>query len=99
MPLTPDQAVALVRELLAPAYVNEHPLTKGVIASIPEGKGNYTPDAVSRTAIDLAWHIVAAECRFLNAVASGAFDFSGAARPEALEAPMDVVRWYSGAFG
>jgi uncharacterized damage-inducible protein DinB len=98
MPLTPDQAVALVRELLAPAYVNEHPLTKGVIASIPEGKGGYKPDAVSRTAIDLAWHIAAAECRFLNGVASGAFDFTGGTRPEALDKPMDIVRWYSSAF-
>jgi len=81
MPLTPDQAVAVVRELLVPAYVNEHPLTKSVIGAIPEGKGGYTPDAVGRSAIDLAWHIAAAECRFLNAVANGAFDSSGGTRP------------------
>jgi uncharacterized damage-inducible protein DinB len=98
MPLSSEQAVAVVRELLVPAYVNEHPLTKGVIAAIPEGKTGYTPDAVSRTAIDLAWHIVAVECRFLNAVASGAFDFSGGTRPETMDTPMDVVRWYSSAF-
>ncbi len=81
-----------------PSYVNEHPLTKGVLASIPEGHSDYRPDAVSRSAINLAWHIVAAECRFLNAVASGAFDFSGATKPATTETP-DIVKWYSSAFG
>ena len=98
MPLTSEQAVAVVRELLVPAYVNEHPLTKGVIASIPEGKADFAPDTISRTAIDLAWHIVAAECRFLNAVAAGAFDFSGGTRPDSVRKPGEVVTWYSSAF-
>src|SRR5436305_4292275 len=99
MPLTPEQTVAVVRELLMPAYVNEHPLTKGVIAAIPETKGGYKPHEASRTAIDLAWHIVAAECRFLNAVVNGAFDYSGSVRPDAMHKPMDVVKWYSSEFG
>jgi uncharacterized damage-inducible protein DinB len=98
MPLTPDQAVVIVRELFVPAYVSEHPLTKGVIASIPEQKGDFKPDDVSRSAIDLAWHIVAAECRFLNAVANGAFDYSGGMRPDTMTKAMDVVKWYSNAF-
>jgi hypothetical protein len=51
-----------------------------------------------RSAIDLAWHIVASETRFLEAVASGAFDFSGAARPESIRTPADVVDWYSERF-
>jgi uncharacterized damage-inducible protein DinB len=98
MPLTPEQAVVVVRELFVPAYVSEHPLTKGVIAAIPEQKSGFKPDEVSRSAIDLAWHIAAAECRFLNAVANGAFDYTGSARPETIATPMDVVRWYSKAF-
>ena len=98
MALTPEQAVVLVRELFVPAYVNEHPLTKGVIASIPEQKGGFKPDEVSRSAMDLAWHIVAAECRFLNAVVNGAFDYSGGTRPDTIQKPMDVVKWYSNEF-
>ena len=98
MPLSSDQAVAVVSELLVPAYVNEHPLTKGVIASIPADKAPYKPEDVARSALDLAWHIVAAECRFLNAVASGAFDFTGGARPPEIQKPTDVVSWYSGEF-
>ena len=38
MPLTAEQALAVVRELLVPAHVNEHPLTKGVIASLDTGR-------------------------------------------------------------
>jgi uncharacterized damage-inducible protein DinB len=98
MPLTSDQAAAVVRELLVPLYVNEHPLTKGVISAIPEQKAGYTPDDVSRSAIDLAWHIVSAECRFLDAVIAGAFDFSGSARPEDVKTPIGVVQWYSSTF-
>ena len=98
MPLTAEQALAVVRELLVPAYVNEHPLTKGVIASIPEGKADYKPDAISRSALDLAWHIVAAECRFLNAISAGAFDFSGGTKPDSIRKPGEVVTWYSSAF-
>jgi uncharacterized damage-inducible protein DinB len=99
MPLSRDQAIAVVRELFVPAYVNEHPLTKGVIASIPADHAAYTPHDVARSAIDLAWHIVTAECRFLNAVASGAFDFTGGTRPPDIQKPTDVVSWYSGEFG
>ena len=99
MPLTADQAVALVREVFVPLYTNEHPLTKGVIASIPADKAGYKPDDVARSAIDLAWHLAAAECRFLNAVAAGAFDLTGGSRPPEIQKPTDVVSWYSGAFG
>ena len=98
MPLTAEQALAVVRELLVPAYVNEHPLTKGVIASIPEGKADYKPDAISRSALDLAWHIVAAECRFLSAISAGAFDFSGGTKPDSIRKPGEVVTWYSSTF-
>jgi uncharacterized damage-inducible protein DinB len=98
MPLTAEQAIALVREVWMPTYVNEHPLTKGVIASIPAGKASYAPDDVARSAIDLAWHIVAAESMFLAAVPTGGFDFTNGTRPESVRTPMDVVKWYSAAF-
>src|SRR5260221_608773 len=51
MPLSSDQAIAVVSELLVPAYVNEHPLTKGVIASIPADKAAYKPEDVARRAL------------------------------------------------
>jgi hypothetical protein len=81
MSMTIEYATAFVRDFFVPVYANEHPLTKGVIASIPADKAGYAPDAVTRPAIDLAWHIVSAEIRFMKAVASGAFDYGNATRP------------------
>ena len=95
MSLTADQAAAVVREMWVPVYVNEHPLTKSVIAAIPAKKADYKPADVARSALELAWHIVSAEHRFLNAVAAGTFDYSA---PSAPKTPSDVVTWYSSAF-
>ena len=95
---TPDQATLILTATGLPALNAEHPVTKRVIAAIPAEKAGYRPDNIVRSAIDLAWHIVASETRFLEAVASGVFDFSGAARPESIRTPADVVDWYSERF-
>ena len=95
--LTPDQAKLILTATL-PSLTAEHAVTKRVIASIPAEKADYRPDHIMRSAIDLAWHIVASEARFLEAVASGAFDFSGPARPESIRTPAAVVDWYSDRF-
>jgi uncharacterized damage-inducible protein DinB len=78
MPLTPDQAVLILKTVGLPNLKAEQPITKSVIAAIPPDKGDYRPDPVTRSAIDLAWHIVAAEDRFLEAVAEGRFDLTPA---------------------
>ena len=96
--LTPDQAKLILTATALPSLGAEHPVTKKVIAAIPAEKADYRPDGILRSAIDLAWHIVASEVRFLEAVASGAFDFSGGARPESIRTPADVVEWYSERF-
>ena len=97
--LTPDQARLILATTGLPSLNAEHAVTKRVIAAIPAEKADYRPDDIGRSAIDLAWHIVAAETRFLEAVASGAFDFSGGTRPESVRTPADVVDWYSERFG
>ena len=96
--LTPDQAILILNASSLPSLVGEHPVTKRVITSIPAAKADYRPDHIMRSAIDLAWHIVASEMRFLEAVAAGAFDFTGGARPESIRTPSDVVDWYSERF-
>jgi uncharacterized damage-inducible protein DinB len=93
--LTPDQAQLILTATALPSLRAEHAVTRTVIAAIPAEKADYRPDGILRSAIDLAWHIVASEVRFLEAVASGAFDFSGGARPESIRTPADVVDWYS----
>jgi len=90
----PAQARFFFENIALPWFRNEHPLTKRVIEAVPPDKGDYRPDPISRTAFELAWHIAAAENRFLDAVASGQFDYSGA-RPEWVRNSADVAKWYA----
>ncbi len=98
MTLTADQARLILAATALPSLNAEHSVTKRVIAAIPAEKADYRPDNIVKSAIDLAWHIVASETRFLEAVASGAFDFSGGTRPDSIRTPADVVDWYSERF-
>jgi len=41
-------------------------------------------DAVSKSALDLAWHIAATEMRFLEAIAAGEFDLTPRPKPESI---------------
>lgn len=97
MSITPEQAVLVLRSVSLPVLLNEHPLTKNVIAAIPAEKADYRPDSVGRSAFELAWHIASAEHRFLHAVVSGAFDYDST-RPETVRTPADVVEWYGQRF-
>lgn len=96
--LSPDQAHLILNAYALPPLLAEHGVTRRVIAAIPEDKAGYRPDEIVRSAIDLAWHIVVSETRFLEAVARGAFDFTGAARPESVRTPSEVVDWYTEQF-
>jgi len=91
--MTPDQAKFLCAQFL-PAVKNEHSLTKRVIEAIPADKGDYRPDANAKSALELAWHIVASEKRFLGGVCAGALDFSPISRPETVRTPADIAAWY-----
>ena len=95
--LTPGQT-ALMRDLAVPALKLEHETTKRVIQAIPTEKADYRPDSVGRTAIELAWHIVASEKRFFTAIAAGGFDFSPIPRPESITTPIAVATWFDETF-
>jgi uncharacterized damage-inducible protein DinB len=92
--LTPDQAAVILKATALPTLKAERPVTQSVIGAIPPDKMDYRPDPVTRSAIDLAWHIVSAENRFLEAVAAGVFDLTPRDRPAAVRIPDDVVRWH-----
>ena len=94
MPLTPEAATLILKTVGLPSIKAEQPITKSVIAAIPADKMDYRPDPITRSAIDLAWHIVSAENRFLEAVAAGVFDLSPRDRPADLRTPSDVARWH-----
>ena len=69
--MQPQQAAVFFNTFSLPALKNEHRITRQIIETIPLDKGEYRPDAVSKTALELAWHIVAAEHRFLEGIAVG----------------------------
>jgi uncharacterized damage-inducible protein DinB len=94
MSLTPDHARFLLTDVFLPTLEREHPTTRRVIEAIPSSGGDYRPDAVSKTAMELAWHIVAAEKRFLEGIVAGEFNFAPISRPENVRTGADIGRWY-----
>jgi len=96
--IQPDQAAFLLHGVFLPGLEREHTLTKNVIAAIPLDQGGYRPDAISKSALDLAWHIAATEMRFLDAVAAGGFDFTPRPRPDSMKTSADLVAWYAPEF-
>jgi uncharacterized damage-inducible protein DinB len=97
MQLTPDLAKFML-SLHLPSLQVEHQTTKRVIEAIPLDKGDFRPDAVSKSALELAWHIVAAEKRFFSGIPAGAFDFSPINRPENVRNSADIAKWFDETF-
>jgi uncharacterized damage-inducible protein DinB len=95
--LTPDQA-EFILGLALPTLKTEHQTTKRVIEAIPLDRGDYRPDAISKTALELAWHIVAAEKRFLSGIHAGAFDFNPIHRPESITNSAGIAAWFDESF-
>ena len=92
IPMQPEQARFLLTVLL-PQIKNEQKITKKVIEAVPVDKGDYQPDPRSMNALDLAWHIAASECFFMDGAATGQFA-SGGQRPENVRNSADVATWY-----
>jgi uncharacterized damage-inducible protein DinB len=95
--LLPERAIFLRDAIGLPSLRNEHAVTRRIIEAIPVDKGDYRPDQVSKSAVDLAYHIAGAEHRFMDAVVNGAFDFT-TPRPDGLTTSADVARWYADTF-
>jgi uncharacterized damage-inducible protein DinB len=93
--MQPEQADFLLHGVYLPGLKNEHRLTKSVIEAIPLDRGDYRPDGISKSALDLAWHITATEMRFLEAVAAGAFDLSPRPLLDSIKTSKDLAAWYS----
>ena len=96
--MTSEHATIILQSVGLPSLKAEHPVTKAVIAAIPAEKMTFAPDSITRSAIDLAWHIVTAENRFLEAVLAGAFDLTPRERPASIRTPDDMNRWYAEGF-
>jgi uncharacterized damage-inducible protein DinB len=97
--IQPDQADFLLQGVYLPGLKNEHRITKSVIQAIPTDKGDYRPDAISKSALDLAWHIASTEMRFMDVLPAGKFDFSPMPRPDSIKNSTDLTSWYTDNFG
>ena len=95
MSMTAEEATVILNAMTIPALKAEYPVTRRVIAAIPDDKVDYRPDPIVKTAMDLAWHIVSAENRFLQAIVAGAFDLTPAPRPETIRTAGAVNTWYA----
>jgi len=97
-PVRPEEADFLLHSIYLPQLQHEHRITKSIIEAIPVDKGDYRPDEISKTALDLAWHITAAEMRFMDSVPAGGFDLSPRPRPESIKNSADLASWYAANF-
>ena len=91
-PIQPDQARFLLHDVYLPGLRNENRITMSMIEAIPLDKGDYRPDGVSKSALDLAWHIAATEMRFMDAVPAGQFDLSPRQRPDSTLTSRGLTR-------
>ncbi len=92
--MNPDNA-KVIMEFVADCIDREAATTKKVLASVPEGKGDYCPDPKSMKSLDLAWHIASAELFFMKGIADGAFVPDGSKRPEELSTGAKIADWYA----
>jgi uncharacterized damage-inducible protein DinB len=95
--LQPEQA-ALIACVMLPTLQREAATTRKVFEAIPLEKGDYRPEPIAKSALELAWHIAASEHRFLGGIAAGAFDFTPNHRPESVKNSADIAKWYGESF-
>lgn len=76
--LTDQDARFIMERVAIPELLVEHRITCGVLAAVPEEVTGYRPVEGSRSIGELARHIVTAELRYLEGVAAGRFDETGA---------------------
>jgi len=97
IPMTPEQAAFLLQYKL-PGIKNEYRTTSAVISAIPSTRADYRPDPYAKTAVELAWHVVAAEHRFCGGIVVGAFDFNPIPRPGSELTVANISQWYADSF-
>jgi uncharacterized damage-inducible protein DinB len=91
--LTPDTAKVVLQMALG-AIKKEHATTRAVLAAIPDNGGDYKPEPAARTALEIAWHIVASEHRFYSSVTKGFFDVTPNPKPESLKTGAEIAKYY-----
>jgi uncharacterized damage-inducible protein DinB len=92
--MTPDQARAVV-DVLTQTIEHEGPGTRKMIAAIPGDLRHYRPDPKSRSAWELALHMVTSDVWFADSILGGGFEWSGEpATPPGLTDPGALAAWH-----
>jgi uncharacterized damage-inducible protein DinB len=96
--MTSEQA-SFLRDFLLNRVEEAHIVTLRVLRSIPDYHCDYRPNPSSRSARELAWHIVSTELQLLSGIASGTFsrdDDETESRPESMS---QMAEYYEERFG
>lgn len=91
---SPEFAVGY-RDMMLDGFLREAEVTRKVLKAIPQGKRDYKPDPMARSAWDLAWHIASSDIQFLDGIADMKFNMEGddpANKPQTVE---QLVEWYN----
>jgi uncharacterized damage-inducible protein DinB len=86
------EAIAL-REMLLDGVEREYPITRRILAAVPEDQLDFKLGEKGRTARELAWHLAASEVWFAEGIASRDFSKPEAAVPLNASA-ADIVAFY-----
>ncbi|MGH9751445.1 MAG: DinB family protein [Blastocatellia bacterium] len=95
--MTSEQA-SFLRDFLLNRVEEAHIVTLRVLRSIPDYQRDYRPNPSSRSARELAWHIVSTELQLLGGIANGSFS-----RDDEIESPpesiSEMAEYYEERFG
>jgi len=91
--MQPEQVSGMVQYFLQ-GLESEAKTTARVVSAVPDDKGDYRPHPNSRSAKELAWHIVFTDVWFLDGIHKGAFNFEGEPIPADIQTSADMVKWY-----
>ena len=97
-PLTSEQAIFMLQEVLMPVLKAEHRVTRAVLEAVPADKPDFRPDPFAKSAIELARHIAATENRFLEATIKGEFNTATGTVPDKVKTPAEIAAWYAEVF-
>jgi uncharacterized damage-inducible protein DinB len=90
---TPVDFALGYRDFMLDSIARESETTKKVVSAVLENNKGFKIDPKSRTAGELAWHIVQVEVQFLHEIADGAFSMEEKYKQPGTIA--EAVQWYS----
>ncbi|HEV2288344.1 MAG TPA: DinB family protein [Candidatus Acidoferrales bacterium] len=96
--MTSQEASAIAGHLLA-TVEHESQITRKVIAALPDEQCGFRIHPKSRTALELAWHIVLVEMWFLDSIFQAQFYLPVEnGLPKEINCGADVIAWYDAQF-